>query len=85
MPKIGNQIELEITPHIARFNSQGFFDFEELTTVVRVSLGNWVDIGGTMQSNDEISRKILRLTADIRAEKFQFNGKSRLEKIYVSL
>lgn len=56
---VGNQIELEITPRIARLNNQGFIDFEELTTVVRTTLGNWVDIGGTMQQNDEVSRKIL--------------------------
>jgi hypothetical protein len=58
---VGNQVELEITPRIARLNNQGFIDFEELTTVVRTTLGNWVDIGGTMQKNDEISRKILGL------------------------
>ncbi len=58
---VGNQVELDITPRIARLNNQGFIDFEELTTVVRTTLGNWVDIGGTMQKNDEISRKILGL------------------------
>lgn len=56
---IGNQVELEITPRIAQLNNQGFIDFEELSTIVRVSLGEWVDIGGTMQNHDEISRKIL--------------------------
>lgn len=56
---VGNSVELEITPRIARLNNQGYIDFEELTTVMRVSLGNWVDIGGTMQQNDEVSRKIL--------------------------
>ena len=56
---IGNDVELEITPRIARLNNQGYIDFEELTTVVRTTLGNWVDIGGTMQQNDEVSRKIL--------------------------
>lgn len=56
---IGNEVELEITPRIARLNNQGFIDFEELTTVIRTSLGSWVDIGGTMQNNDEVSRKIL--------------------------
>ncbi len=56
---IGNEVELEITPRIARMNNQGFIDFEELTTVIRTSLGSWVDIGGTMQQNDEVSRKIL--------------------------
>ena len=56
---VGNQVELEITPRIARLNNQGYIDFEELTTVIRTTLGNWVDIGGTMQQNDEVSRKIL--------------------------
>ncbi|MGQ0441930.1 MAG: secretin N-terminal domain-containing protein [Methylophilaceae bacterium] len=58
---IGNQIELEITPRIARLNHQGFIDFEELTTILRVSLGDWLDIGGVMLANDEVSRKILGL------------------------
>ena len=53
------QVELEITPRIARLNNQGYIDFEELTTVIRTSLGSWVDIGGAMQQNDEVSRKIL--------------------------
>jgi Bacterial type II and III secretion system protein/Bacterial type II/III secretion system short domain len=53
------QVELEITPRIAKLNNQGYIDFEELTTVIRTSLGSWVDIGGTMQQNDEVSRKIL--------------------------
>lgn len=56
---LGNEVELEITPRIARMNNQGFIDFEELTTVIRSPLGSWVDIGGTMQQNDEVSRKIL--------------------------
>jgi hypothetical protein len=56
---IGNQIELEITPRIARANSNGFIDFEELSTTMRVSLGEWVDIGGVMQSRDNVSQKIL--------------------------
>lgn len=58
---IGQQIELEITPRIARLNNQGYIDFEQLKTTIRVSLGEWIDIGGTMQSNDEVSRKILGL------------------------
>lgn len=56
---IGNQVEVEVTPRISSTNQQGFIDFEELTTVVRLNLGEWLDIGGTMQNNDEISRKIL--------------------------
>ena len=56
---IGNKVELEITPRIARLNNQGFIDFESLSTTISVSLGDWVNIGGTMQNHDEISRKIL--------------------------
>ncbi len=56
---IGNQVELEITPRIASLNNQGMIDFEELSTTLRISLNEWVDIGGTMQNNDDISRQIL--------------------------
>ena len=56
---IGNQVELEITPRISSMNQQGFIDFNELSTLVSLSLGEWLDIGGTMQNKDEISRKIL--------------------------
>ena len=56
---IGGQIELDITPRIAQLNQQGFIDFEALSTVVRVNKGEWFDLGGAMQRNDEVSRAIL--------------------------
>lgn len=56
---VGNQVELEITPRIAKLNNSGYIDFEDLKTTLRIKLGDWVDIGGTMQTNDDISRKIL--------------------------
>ncbi len=56
---IGNQIELEITPRIAQLNQNKYIDFEELSTIVRVSRGEWLDLGGTMQQKDEVSRAIL--------------------------
>lgn len=56
---IGGQVELEITPRIAGLNRAGFIDFEELSTVVRVTPGQWFDLGGTMQSRDDVSRAIL--------------------------
>ena len=56
---VGEQIELDITPRIAQLNQQGFIDFEELRTVVRVNKGEWFDLGGAMQQNDEVSRAIL--------------------------
>ncbi len=55
----GSQVELEITPRIAKLNSQGYIDFEDLKTIINLKLGDWVDIGGTMQQNDDVSRKIL--------------------------
>ncbi len=53
------QIELEIMPRIASADGQGVIDFEEISTIVRTSVGSWVDLGGTMQRNDAISQKIL--------------------------
>lgn len=56
---IGNQVELEITPRISNGYGQQSIDFETLSTIVHVSLGEWVDIGQTMQQRDDVSRKIL--------------------------
>ncbi len=56
---IGSQVEVEITPRVASVDSSGYVDFEELATVVRVSPGQWFDLGGTMQTKDEVSRAIL--------------------------
>jgi len=56
---IGDQVELEITPRIAGLNHAAFIDFEELSTVVRVTPGQWFDLGGSMQSRDDVSRAIL--------------------------
>lgn len=54
-----NEFELEITPRIASLNNNGFMDFEELSTIVKVRKGEWFDLGGTMMNRDEVSRKIL--------------------------
>lgn len=56
---IGNQIELEITPRIAKLNQGGVIDFEELSTVVLVNKGEWLDLGGIMLQKDDVSRTIL--------------------------
>ena len=63
------QIELEITPRIAKLNSKGYVDFEELTTTMRVNIGDWVDIGGSMQTNDDVSHKILSLQNSASGQK----------------
>jgi len=56
---IGNLIELEITPRIAQLNRNSHIDFEELSTTVRLTRGEWIDLGNIMQHQDEVSRAIL--------------------------
>ncbi len=56
---VGRQIEMEITPRIAQLNKNGFIDFEELTTVILVNRGEWIDLGGIMLQRDDVSRAIL--------------------------
>lgn len=56
---IGNEVEVEITPRIARLNASGVIDFEQLSTTVRTPRGQWLDLGGVMQGRDDVSRAIL--------------------------
>jgi hypothetical protein len=55
---LGDVIELEITPRVKQLNSNGFIDYESLSSVVQVNRGEWLDLGGLMQSKDEVSRAI---------------------------
>jgi hypothetical protein len=55
---LGDIIELEITPRVKQLNSNGFIDYESLSTVVQVNHGEWLDLGGLMQGKDEVSRAI---------------------------
>jgi hypothetical protein len=59
---IGDEVELEITPRVASL-SGGVIAFEALATTVRVRPGQWVDLGGTMQSRDDVSRQIFSTRA----------------------
>ncbi len=43
----------------AQLNQNKYVDFDELTTIVRVNRGEWLDLGSTMQQKDEVSRAIL--------------------------
>jgi hypothetical protein len=56
---LGDVIELEITPRVKQLNRNGFIDYESLSSVVQVNRGEWFDLGGLMQSKDEVSRAIL--------------------------
>jgi hypothetical protein len=66
---VGNEVEIEITPRIAKIGNQQIIDFEELTTVVRAKLGESVNIGQTMQQRDEVSRKILGYQSGTQQDK----------------
>jgi hypothetical protein len=65
---IGDQIDLEIKPRIAQLNQYGFIDFEELSTIVRVNKGEWLDLGGIMQKKDEVSRMILSKQSNVQSQ-----------------
>lgn len=57
--RIGNEIELVVAPRIAHLAGDGVIDFQELATTVRLTPGQWFDLGGAMQSHDDVSRAIL--------------------------
>jgi len=56
---IGEQVEVKISPRIAQLNQNGYIDFEQLTTTVRVNRGEWLDLSSLMTQKDEVSRAIL--------------------------
>lgn len=57
--RINNQVEIDITPTLSRLTHHGKLEFEQLTTTVRIQRGEWLNIGGTMQEMDDVSRAIL--------------------------
>jgi hypothetical protein len=65
---IGDEVEVEITPRIARPGRGDVVDFEALSTRVRVRPGEWFDLGGTMAGSDEVSRAILQSGSGATAE-----------------
>ena len=56
---LGGQVELTIHPRIADLKSGGVIEFDSLATTIRLSRGEWADLGGVMKSRDEVSREIL--------------------------
>lgn len=65
---IGDEVEVEITPRIARLGRGGVIDFEALSTRVRVRPGEWFDLGGIMTASDEVSRAILQSASGATTE-----------------
>ena len=66
-PRIVNEasfterIQLTVTPRLAFRSNQGtqIANFLELRTVVTVKPGEWVDLGGAVESTNEVNRQIL--------------------------
>lgn len=56
---LNHQVTLTIHPRIATLNNRQTIDFEELSTTINIPLGEWVNLGGMLQQQDEISRRIL--------------------------
>jgi type II secretory pathway component GspD/PulD (secretin) len=58
---LGEQIQLTVTPRLAFRSNQGeqTVVFQELHTQVTVKPGEWVDLGGAVESSSEVNRQIL--------------------------
>jgi len=58
---LGERIQLMVTPRLAFRGNQGtqIANFQELRTVVTVIPGEWVDLGGAVESTNEVNRQIL--------------------------
>jgi type II secretory pathway component HofQ len=59
---MGNNVQIEITPHISYINPRGLrqpIRFAEAATRLNVPLDQWVEIAGTSASYQEINRQIL--------------------------
>lgn len=61
---IGDRVQLTVSPRLVFGTSLGgqTVNFQELRTVVTVKPGEWVDLGSSVGSGNEISREILRGT-----------------------
>lgn len=59
---LGDRVQLELTPHMSSLESPGEggdLSFSSLTSRVVVPLGQWFNLGGHMESRDELSQAIL--------------------------
>jgi type II secretory pathway component GspD/PulD (secretin) len=79
-PRIVNEasfkerIQLAVTPRLAFRNNQGTqtVNFQELRTVVMVNPGEWVDLGGVVESTNEVNRQILSTRHNTGSEDSRF-------------
>jgi|GEM_PF-49769 len=68
------QIQLTVTPRLAFRSNQGMqtVHFQELRTLVTVKPGEWVDLGGAVESVSEVSRQILSTRRSTDSEDARF-------------
>ncbi len=62
LPRVqGSDVDLEITPRVAFLSDQGSqqVSFSEMSTHVRVKIGEWADLGGTLSNASQVGRMIL--------------------------
>ncbi|HJX17458.1 MAG TPA: secretin N-terminal domain-containing protein [Acidiferrobacterales bacterium] len=79
-PRIVNEtsfterILLAVTPRLAFRGNQGTqsVSFQELLTVVTVKPGEWVDLGGLVESTNEVNRQILSTRRNSGSEDSRF-------------
>lgn len=71
---LGEQIQLTVTPRLAFRSNQGAqtINFQELSTVVTVKPGEWVDLGGAVESANEVNRQILSTRRSTDSEESRF-------------
>jgi type II secretory pathway component GspD/PulD (secretin) len=70
----GEQIHLAVMPRLAFRSNQGAqtVDFQELRTEVMVKPGEWVDLGGAVESTNEVTRQILSTRRSTDSEDSRF-------------
>ena len=71
---LGAQIQLTVTPQLAFRSNQGaqIVHFQELRTLVTVKPGEWVDLGGAVESVNEVNRQILSTRRSTGSEDSRF-------------
>ena len=71
---LGEQVQLAVTPRLAFRSNQGTqtVNFQELRTVVTVKPGEWVDLGGAVESTNEVNRQILSTRRNTGSEDSRF-------------
>ena len=68
------QIQLTVTPRLAFRSSQGMqtVDFQELRTVVTVNPGEWLDLGGAVESTNAVNQQIFSTRRSAGSEDSRF-------------